>query len=166
MNAVKLTDYSKLCVHTITTKPWSIEEAADNYSNAGISAISVWRDTLEERNIQTVREQLQNHGLDVVSLVRGGFFPAVDEKDRHQAIEDNKRAIDEATELGSPLVVLVCGASQHQPLEKSREQIQKGIERILPDAEENNVKLAIEPLQPMYADCRSAINTMRQANEL
>jgi sugar phosphate isomerase/epimerase len=166
MNAGKLTDYSKLCVHTITTKPWSVEEAAENYSSAGITAISVWRDTLEGRNIQAVGEQLHSHGLSVVSLVRGGFFSAVDATDRHRAIEDNKRAIDEASELGSPLVVLVCGASPHQPLGKSREQIRKGIERILPYAEENNVKLAIEPLQPMYADCRSAINTMKQANEL
>lgn len=166
MNAGKLTDYSRLCVHTITTKPWSVEEAAENYSKAGITAISVWRDTLEGRNIQAVRERIHSHGLAVVSLVRGGFFPAVDETDRHQAIEDNKRAIDEASALGSPLVVLVCGACPHQPLGKSREQIRKGIERILPYAEENNVKLAIEPLQPMYADCRSAINTMKQANEL
>jgi sugar phosphate isomerase/epimerase len=166
MNAGKLTDYSKLCVHTITTKPWSVEEAAENYSSAGITAISVWRDTLEGRNIQAVGEQLHSHGLSVVSLVRGGFFSAVDATDRHRAIEDNQRAIDEASALGSPLVVLVCGASPHQPLEVSREQIQKGIEQILPYAEENNVKLAIEPLQPMYADCRSAINTMKQANEL
>ena len=77
MNASKLKDYSKLCIHTITTKPWSIEEAAENYSRAGITAISVWRDTLEGRNIQTVRDRLRSQGFTVVSLVRGGFLDRV-----------------------------------------------------------------------------------------
>ena len=36
----------------------------------------------------------------------------------------------------------------------------------MPYAGEAGVKLAIEPLQPMYADTRSAINTMKQANEI
>ena len=33
-------------------------------------------------------------------------------------------------------------------------------------AEAAGVKLAIEPLHPMYADDRSAVNTMRQAHEI
>ncbi len=47
MNSEILTDTSKLCIHTITTKPWNIEEAAKNFSAAGVKGITVWRDTLE-----------------------------------------------------------------------------------------------------------------------
>jgi sugar phosphate isomerase/epimerase len=64
------------------------------------------------------------------------------------------------------LIVLVCGADHRQSLEKSREQIAEGILRILPAAKSAGVKLAIEPLHPMYAGDRSAINTIRQANEM
>ena len=32
-----LTDFSRLCVHTITTKPWSIEEATDRYAAAELA---------------------------------------------------------------------------------------------------------------------------------
>jgi sugar phosphate isomerase/epimerase len=61
---------------------------------------------------------------------------------------------------------MVCGADPAQSLEDSRKQIKDGISAIIPDAEAANVRLAIEPLHPMYADVRSAINTLRQANAL
>jgi sugar phosphate isomerase/epimerase len=104
--------------------------------------------------------------LEVVSLCRGGFYPAVDEKSRLDAIEDNKRAIVDAAALGAPLVVLVCGAEPGQSLIESRKQITDGIAATLPLAEALGVKLAIEPLHPMYADDRSAINTLASANDV
>lgn len=64
------------------------------------------------------------------------------------------------------MIVLVCGADPGQSLVKSREQIKDGIEKVLPFAIEHGVKLAIEPLHPMYADTRSAVNTMGQANDM
>jgi sugar phosphate isomerase/epimerase len=101
-----------------------------------------------------------------VSLCRGGFFPSKDSGKRKGAIDDNRRAIAEAAELGTSLIVLVCGAEPSQPLEESRKQIRDGIEAILPEAAAAGVKLAIEPLHPMYADTRSAINTLAQANDM
>ena len=44
MPAAPLTDFSRLCLHTITTKPWSLDQACENYSRAGVKGISVWRD--------------------------------------------------------------------------------------------------------------------------
>ena len=38
--------------------------------------------------------------------------------------------------------------------------------QLLPEAKAAGVKLAIEPLHPMYADTRSAINTLAQANDM
>ncbi len=159
-------DLSRLCVHTATTKPLSIEAAIDAYQAAGIAGITVWRDTLENRDPAKVGEQLATSGLNVVSLCRGGFFPATSTADRQRAIDDNHLAIDQAAAIGAPLVVLVCGAVPGQPLETSRKQIADGIAACLDHARANNVKLAIEPLHPMYADDRSAINTMAQANEI
>ena len=166
MSGKKIEDLSKLCIHTITTKSWSIEEAAEKYNKAGVKGISVWRQYLEGRNIAATGKMLRDHDLEIVSLVRGGFFPSVSSTIRNKAIEDNKKAIDEAAALGAPMIVLVCGADPGQALETSREQIREGIETILPYALENGVKLAIEPLHPMYADTRSAVNTMAQANDM
>jgi len=162
----QLNDLSQLCIHTITTKPWSIEEAAKNFSTEGVKGITVWRDALESRDIKQTGQLLRDSGLSIVSLCRGGFFPNKDIQKRKMAIDDNRKAINEAVELGAPLIVLVCGADPSQPLKESRKQIQEGIQTILPYAEAAGIKLAIEPLHPMYADTRSAINTLKQANDM
>jgi sugar phosphate isomerase/epimerase len=166
MTAQPFQDYSRLCVHTITMKPWSIEEVSDKFSQAGVSGITVWRDAMEGRDSIKVGKMLREKGLEVVSLCRGGFFPHTSQDERKRAIEENRIIIDEAAALGAPLVVLVCGAAPRQSREESRQQILNGIEEILPYAESSGVKLAIEPLHPMYADTRSAINTMKTANDM
>ena len=166
MSTVPLTDLSRLCVHTITTKPWSIEEAASQFSSNGVKGITVWRDTLAGRDIKLTGEMLRNNGLSVVSLARGGFFPSSGKQKRADSLDDNRRAIDEAYKLGTNLIVLVCGADPAQSLEESRKQIFDGISAVLPEAKAAGVKLAIEPLHPMYADTRSAINTIAQANDM
>jgi sugar phosphate isomerase/epimerase len=161
-----ITNLSKLCLHTITTKPWSIEEAARNYAANGVKGITVWRDALTGRNIKQTGQMLRDHDLSIVSLCRGGFFPNIDSTKRKLALDDNRRAIEEASELGTKSIVLVCGADPAQTLEESRKQIQDGIAAILPEASAAGIKLAIEPLHPMYADTRSAINTLAQANDI
>jgi len=166
MSARPITDLSQLCIHTITTRPWSIEEAVKNFSAEGVKGISVWRDAIEGKDIRKTGRMISEHGLEIVSLCRGGFFPGKEISKRKAAIEDNRKAIAEAAELGAPLVVLVCGSDPSQPLEDSRKQIQEGIETIIPDAAAAGIRLAIEPLHPMYADSRSAINTLATANDI
>lgn len=162
----RLTDYSRLCVHTITTKPWSIEEASLNFSDAGVKGITIWRNTLEGKDVRSTGRMIRDRGLQIVSLCRGGFFPSVDPVKRMSALDENRIIIDEAHALGAPLIVLVCGADPGQPLEESRKQIQEGIQAVLSHAQQAGVKLAIEPLHPMYAADRSAVNTLAQANEM
>lgn len=166
MPAQPLNDTRKLCVHTITTKPLPMEQVLELYPKYGIAGITVWRQALEGRDVSKTGKQLRNAGMSIVSLCRGGFFPAADAAGRKKAIGENIEAIDEAAALGAPLVVLVCGAVPGQPLEESRKQIADGIAAVAGHAQKAGVKLAVEPLHPMYADSRSAINTMRQANDL
>lgn len=164
--ASQIKDLSKLCIHTLTTKPWDIDACVRNYSMKGIKGITIWRNVLENKNLNGVKALLDDFGMNVVSLARGGFFPSVDARKRATAIDDNLLAIEQAAAVGAPLIVLVCGADGGLSLEKSREQIAEGIMKILPAAKSAGVKLAIEPLHPMYAGDRSAINTIRQANDM
>jgi len=140
--------------------------AIDQFSRIGAKGITIWREALENHNLAEVSRRAKDAGLSIVSLCRGGFFPSTDSSIRRAAIEKNKRVIDQAVELQTPLVILVCGSAPDQSLYESRSQIYDGIATILPHAEKSNIKLAVEPLHPMYADSRSAINTLEQANEL
>ena len=160
------TAHPKLCIHTITTKPWKINLAVEKYASAGVKGITVWRNVFDDTSPENVGQIIKDHGLIAVSLCRGGYFTSTDKHRREIAIDDNFKAIDEAASIGAPLVVLVPGADPGQSIETSRDQIKRGIEAILPRAEKNGVRLAIEPLHPVYADSRSAINTLSQANDL
>ncbi len=161
-----MSDYSKLCIHTITTKPWDIWTAIEKYQAAGVGGITVWRQWLDGQDIEQVGQAIRAAGIEIVSLCRGGFFPASEQSDLDAAIADNELAIREAAALGAPMIVLVCGAVPGQSLGTSREQIIAGIRAVLPLAEQHGIKLAIEPLHPLYADDRSAINTMETANDV
>ena len=164
--ATKINDFSKLCVHTLTNKPWDLRECVENYSAAGIHGITIWRNVLEKQNLNEAKKLLDDHNMNVVSVARGGFFPSTEKRKREESINDNLLAIEQAAAVGAPTIVLVCGADGRQSLEKSREQIKEGIVKILPKAKAAGVKLAIEPLHPMYAGDRSAINTLAQANKM
>lgn len=164
--AAPLPDLSRLCIHTITTKPWNLVECLAGYADAGIPHITVWRQALEPLGLAESARLIRGSGLQVTSLCRGGFFPARTAPERAKALDDNRRAIEEAHAIGAPLIVLVCGAVPGPDLVEQRAMIREGIEAILPEARAAGVRLAIEPLHPMYADSRSAVSTMTQAREM
>jgi hypothetical protein len=160
-----LQDFSRLCLHSITTKPWALGSGATlrrgrRQGNHGL-ARQLRRPRRGRRRTADSRPRPLG-GL----VLPGRFFPAATAAGRAKAIDDNLRCIDQAAALGAPLIVLVCGAVPGQPLSESRAQITEGIAAVLPSAAAAGVKLAIEPLHPMYAADRSAVNTIGQARAI
>ncbi len=153
-------ELSRCAVHTITNRPWSTEECIRRYAAAGHGGITFWRYSFDGRDPAHVGRQARDAGLSVVAVARGGFFTADDWWD------DNRRAIEETAAVGAPQLVLVCGSRPKVPLEDVRAEIAEKIAHLLPEARAAGVSLAIEPLHPMYAGDRSAINTVGQALEL
>ena len=86
-------DLSKLCLHTMTNKPWNLDQCLSNYEKAGIGGISVWRNVIEGRELNQVKKDIANAGLKTASLVRGGFFTG-DAAQKQAAIDENKTIIE------------------------------------------------------------------------
>jgi len=161
-----MNDLSRLAIHTMTTKPWDLPTACAKYAAAGVPGVGLWRQWLEGRSLAESRKLLDGHGLKAVSLVRGGFFPHTSESEKQASLDDNRKALDEAAAVGAPQVVLVCGAKPELSLPENRKHITEGIAALAGHAAAADVKLSIEPLHPMYADCRSAVNTIGQCNDM
>ncbi len=159
-------DLSRLAIHTMTNKPWSLRECVDAYARAGIGGVSVWRNVLAPHGPEEAGRIIRDAGLSVPALVRGGFFPAREEGKRQEAIDENRRCVDEAAGVGADMVVLVVGAVPGMPLAEGRKQVAEGLAAVAPHAAERGVRLAVEPLHPMYAADRSCINTVGQAREV
>jgi sugar phosphate isomerase/epimerase len=162
----RLVDLSRCAIHTQTNKPWSLAQCIEGYTRGGIRGISVWRDVIEPLGAVLAGKMLREAGMHVPALVRGGFFVAHDEPSRGAAIEMNRRCIEEAATIGAEMVVLVVGAGPGIPLSDARKQVADGIAVVMRDAKAAGVKLAIEPLHPMYAADRSCINRIGQAREI
>jgi sugar phosphate isomerase/epimerase len=108
---------------------------------------------------------IKDNGMRVTVYCRGGMFPAANATGRQAAIDDNKRAIDEASALGAECLVLVVGGLPEgsRDIRAARQMVADGIAAILPHARSNNMPLAIESLHPMYAGDRACVNTLAQA---
>lgn len=160
---------SRLAINAATTrKQWSLLEAIDGYSRLGVAAIAPWRDQLQETGVKVAARALRDAGLPVSGLCRGGMFTAATAEGRMAAVADNRRAIEEAAKIGAPVLVLVCGGLPQgsRDIVGARAMVQDGIAAILPEAQSAGIKLAVEPLHPMYAADRSCINTLDQALDI
>ena len=152
------------------TLPAIIEACA----RRGIRAISPWRDQVAAAGLAEVSRLVKAHGLELSGYCRGGMFPAADEAGLAAARDDNRRAVDEACELGAKCLVLVVGGlpgalqgqAAHRNIALARMQVRDGIERLLEYARAAKMPLAIEPLHPMYAADRACVNTLEQALDL
>lgn len=159
-------DLSRFCIHTMTTRQWTLEECARHYAACGAKGITVWRNTLAGIGAAAAGRLVRDLGLSVTSLCRGGFFVADSPARRQEALDENRRCIDEAAAIGAPHIVLVCGAVPGIGLAEARLQTAEALAAILPHAESSGVRLAVEPLHPMYAGDRSAVNTLGQARAI
>jgi sugar phosphate isomerase/epimerase len=152
------------------TLPAFIEACA----RRGIPAIDPWRDQVHAVGLAQVARHVKDAGLALTGYCRGGFFPAVDAAGLRAALEDNRRAVDEAKALGASCLVLVagalpgalCGTPAHRNIGLARTQVMDGIAATLDYARSLSVPLAIEPLHPMQAADRACINTLEQALDI
>jgi sugar phosphate isomerase/epimerase len=161
-------DRSLLSINSMTVKPWSLEQLVEGCARAGISAISPWRDIVQACGLERAGKLIRAHAMTVTGLCRGGMFPAADAAGRRAALDDNRRAIDEAATIGAQCLVLVVGGlpKGSRDIGDARAQVRDALATLLPYARQVRVPLAIEPLHPMYAADRACVNTLKQANEL
>jgi sugar phosphate isomerase/epimerase len=147
---------------------WTMAEAVDACLKQDIIAVAPWRDQVAKIGLDEAVRVVKSNGVRVTGLCRGGMFPAADAAGRAKALDDNRRAIDEAAALGADCLVLVVGGlpAGSRDIIAARAMVADGIAAILPYARANRVPLAIEPLHPMYAADRACVNTLRHALDL
>lgn len=163
-----MTAHPRLSLNQATIKHASLAEALDVTAAAGYSSIGLWREPVQEVGLARAVRMVEDSGLRVSSLCRGGFFTLPESAERRAAIDDNRRAIAEANAVGAPALVLVAGGipAGSRDLLGARERVRDAIAELAGDAAEAEVTLAVEPLHPMYASDRAVISTLDQAIDI
>ena len=147
---------------------WNLGRAIEGCVRHGFAGIAPWREPVQAMGVKEAGRRIRDAGLRVSGYCRAGLFPAADAAGLRAAIDDCRRAIDEAAALGAECLVILGGGmppgSRDLPL--ARSQARDGIAAVLPHARERGVPLAIEPLHPMYAADRCCVSTLKHANDL
>ncbi|MDX3105871.1 sugar phosphate isomerase/epimerase family protein [Nonomuraea angiospora] len=174
-----------LSLNQWTTRRWSVAEAVDGCVRHGLEAVGLWREKVAEQGLAESVKLVREAGLRVSSLCRGGFLTAgglPGEEGRRafaQALEDNRRAIDEAAELSAACLVMVVGglpgvkpgealppSGFSRDVTGARERVAEALAELAPYAGERGVKLALEALHPIYCPDRAVLSTLGQALDL
>lgn len=163
-----MTELARFSINQMTVKQLSLPELADACGRLGIVNVGLWREPVQSYGLDATAKLIRDAGLRVTTLCRGGFLTAIDPAERARALDDNRRAVDEAAALGTDTLVLVSGGlpAGSKDLRGARERIADALGELGPYAQGNGVRLAIEPLHPMYAADRCVVSTLAQALDL
>lgn len=159
---------SRFSINQMTVKQLSMPELVDACVELGVPGVGLWREPVQAYGLDATAKLVRDAGLAVTTLCRGGFLTAIEPAERAAALADNRSAIDEAATLGTDTLVLVSGGlpAGSKDLRGARERIADALGELGPYAAERGVRLAIEPLHPMFASDRCVVSTLAQALEL
>ncbi|MGH3098580.1 MAG: sugar phosphate isomerase/epimerase family protein [Streptosporangiales bacterium] len=162
------TDLQRLSINRATTKHRPLRELVPACAERGIGGIGLWREDIAELGADTAMQVVRDAGLAVTSLCRGGFFTASDPAERRRRRDDNMRAVDEAVAVGTDVLVLVSGGLPDGDIDLvgARASVAEAIADLAPYAADRGVRLAIEPLHPMYCSDRCVVSTLDQALDI
>ena len=145
-----------------------ISTVIDAVARHGYGAICPWRRDLQDENVAAIARQIRDAQLTVSGYCRSTYFPALTRQELEANIADNIKAVTDAATLGAACFVLVVGSLPEgsRDLTAARAQVEDGVSRLLEHAKKVGIRLALEPLHPMYAGDRSCLNTLQQALDL
>ncbi|MCV6576648.1 MAG: sugar phosphate isomerase/epimerase [Cohaesibacter sp.] len=147
---------------------WSSEQVIDACAERGFGAIAWWRREIGDRAFE-IGERVRAAGLEVCGLCRSPFLVGpLAPPSRQKILDDFKASIDMAEALGASCLTIVVGGvieNSHSQRD-SLSHVAQLVADMAPYAQKAGVKLALEPLNPVYGGNRSCLVTVRDAVDL
>lgn len=145
------------------TSEWDLEQDVATYSTIdGIDGIGIWRNELDEVGLDRAVEILDSSSLTVTSLISARGFT----EDYEEAIEDGRRAIQQAAAIGAPQLLVLTGPRIGVSTVEADDIAREALEALAPEAADAGITLAFEPIHPLDAACYSSTVTLGQAEEV
>lgn len=144
---------------------WSPERTVDACAERGFGGIVFWRREIGTRAM-AIGAHARRAGLPVAGLCRTPFL--VGPMAPPDVMDDFHAAIDMAAALGAPVLTSVVGGVQPgtRGVSESLKRVTEIVAEALPYAVARGVKLALEPLNPVYGGNRSCLTTTRDALDI
>ncbi|MGV8987202.1 MAG: sugar phosphate isomerase/epimerase family protein [Cypionkella sp.] len=147
---------------------WSPEQVIDACAQRGFGGIVFWRREIGNRAVE-IGTRARAAGLDVVGLCRTPFLVGpLAPKGRAAVMDDFRAAIDMAAGLQAQVLTIVVGGVEPgtKGVSESLKLVTDRVAEAAPYAAACGVKLALEPLNPVYGGNRSCLATTRDALDI
>ncbi len=161
-------DHSALALNTATLghnldghgAGWPPERVIDACAERGYGGIVFWTREIGGR-AKEIGERVRANGMEVTGLCRTPYLTG-SEAGSDDAV---KASIDMAAELGTTVLTIVTGGTQpgSKGLAASQMKLASRVGDHAEYAAERNVRLALEPLNPMFGGNRTVLMTVRDA---
>ncbi|MDB5661515.1 MAG: putative endonuclease [Cypionkella sp.] len=144
---------------------WSPEQVIDACAARGFGGVVFWRREIGTRAV-TIGNRARAAGLQVVGLCRAPFL--VGPLAAPGVADDFQAAIDMAAGLQAGVLTIVTGGVEpgSKGVNESLKRVTAQVAEAAPYAAARGVKLALEPLNPVYAGNRSCLTTLRDALDI
>jgi sugar phosphate isomerase/epimerase len=145
-----------------------IETAIDAIARAGFGGIAPWRREVEGHDVAAISKRIRDAKLQVTGYCRSTYIPASSRAGFAANVEANRRAIDDAATLGASSFVMVVGGLPEgsKDIAGARAQVAEASASLLEHGRKAGVRIALEPLHPVYAADRSCLSLLAEALDL
>jgi sugar phosphate isomerase/epimerase len=115
-----------------------------------------------------ISRRIREAGLKVSGYCRSTYIPSNTREGFKANVEANRRAIEDAAVLQSPCFVMVVGGLPEgsKDIAGARAQVSEATALLLNHGKACGVRIALEPLHPVYAADRSCLSLLSEALSL
>jgi len=140
---------------------WPVERVIDACAARGIGHIVFWRREIGARAVQ-IGNRARAAGVQVAGLCRTPYLVG---RDAPLSDDDAQASVDMAAALGAAVLTIVTGGTDPgtKGLAESRRRLADRLARLAPYAADRGIKLALEPLNPMFGGNRTCLFTTADA---
>ena len=126
-----------LSMNEATTRQWSFEEDVRGHAAAGYQGIGAWRNKIEACGLDRAVRILKEHKLGVANLCAAGQYtdPPTEEGFANR-IEDTRRAIEMASQLGAAALIILVGPIGSFTSPEAFALLRRALEEVAPYAEQ------------------------------
>ena len=147
---------------------WAPERILDACAARGLGGVVFWRREIGTR-AAVIGARARAAGVAVAGLCRAPVLVGpLAPPDRAAVMDEFRAAIDMAAELGAPVLTIVAGGVEPgtRGVAESLARVADRVAEAAPHAATCGVRLALEPLNPVYGGDRSCLVTLRDALDL
>jgi sugar phosphate isomerase/epimerase len=145
-----------------------INEVIDAVARAGFGGIAPWRREIEGQEVAMIGKRIRDAGLAVTGYCRSTYVPSGTRAGFEQNVGANRKAIADAASLGASCFVMVVGSLPpgSKDMASARAQVAEATGLLTEFGKLSGVRIALEPLHPVYAADRSCLTLMSEALDM